>query len=160
MKDIPTRFYFSEMTGPLGRLLLVASDEGLRTVSWNQEPPSICVKSPRHPVLAQAKKQLTEYFAGRRTEFDLPLALKGTPFQLKAWAALKRIPYGKTISYQEQARSLGGPNFARAAGTANRSNPIPIIVPCHRVVGKNGELTGYFYGVGAKRFLLDLEQKR
>ena len=103
--------------------------------------------------------QLDEYFAGERTEFDVPLDPVGTEFQLRAWAALRRIPYGETRSYGEQARTIGAPAAVRAVGAANGRNPISIIVPCHRVVGSNGSLTGFGGGLDAKRYLLDLEAR-
>jgi methylated-DNA-[protein]-cysteine S-methyltransferase len=105
----------------------------------------------------EVKRQLGEYFRGERKKFDLKLAPEGTPFQLAAWKQLRRIPYGKTISYGEQARRMGNPKAARAAGAANRENPISIIVPCHRVIGADGKLTGYGGGLGRKKRLLDLE---
>lgn len=150
-------FRFDRVEGPLGHLLLVASADGLRAALWNREPEAGWAREPSHPVLTAARRQFAEYFARKRMKFDLPLAPRGTPFQLRAWEALRRIPYGRTISYQEQALALGGANLARAVGAANGANPISIIVPCHRVVGKNGNLTGFLYGTEAKRFLLDLE---
>jgi methylated-DNA-[protein]-cysteine S-methyltransferase len=116
-------------------------------------------RDDNHPLLRQAAEQLTEYFAGERTEFDVPLAPAGTPFQLAAWTALRSIPYGDTVSYGEQARRLGDPNKSRAVGAANGRNPIPIVVPCHRVVGANGHLTGFGGGIEAKAWLLDHEQR-
>ena len=101
--------------------------------------------------------QLDEYFAGDRTEFDVPLDPVGTDFQLKAWLALRAIPYGQTRTYGEQARVIGSPNAVRAVGSANGRNPISIIVPCHRVIGSDGSLTGFGGGLEAKRYLLDLE---
>ena len=103
------------------------------------------------------KKQLGEYFRGTRKRFDLKLAPEGTPFQLAAWRQLRRIPYGRTISYGEQARRMGNPKAARAVGAANGENPISIIVPCHRVIGADGRLTGFGGGLGKKKRLLDLE---
>lgn len=102
--------------------------------------------------------QLNEYFAGKRREFDLPLAPRGTEFQLACWNELQRIPFGSTISYSELARRIGRPNAVRAVGAANGANPIPIIIPCHRVIGANGTLTGYGGGLHIKRALLALEQ--
>ena len=108
-------------------------------------------------VLHKTKQQLTEYFEGKRKTFDLPLSLKGTPFQLECWNALQRIPYGATATYGEIARSIGRPAAVRAVGAANGANPIPIIVPCHRVIGSNGSLTGFGGGIDMKRWLLDFE---
>jgi len=105
----------------------------------------------------EARKQLDEYFRGKRTKFDLELAPEGTPFQIAAWKQLRRIPYGETISYGEQARRMGRPKASRAVGAANGENPISIIVPCHRVIGADGRLTGYGGGLGKKKKLLDLE---
>lgn len=111
------------------------------------------------PVLAQAARQLEEYFAGERTEFDLPIELEGTGFQRTVWADLLKIPYGETISYGELARRIGQPTASRAVGLANGRNPVSIVVPCHRVVGANGSLTGYGGGLPRKQFLLALEQR-
>lgn len=107
----------------------------------------------------QAKEQVEQYFAGKRSTFSLPIAAQGTPFQRKAWAALEKIPYGKAISYSEQADLMGEPGKARAVGMANGRNPVCLIVPCHRVVGKNGNLTGYAFGLDIKKSLLDFEAR-
>lgn len=110
------------------------------------------------PVLAEAEKQLTEYFAGQRREFDLPLASEGTEFQKKVWAQLRKIPYGETVTYGEIAKRLGLATIvSRAVGAANGANPLPIVVPCHRVIGAYGKLTGYSFGLDIKRKLLLLE---
>ena len=109
------------------------------------------------PQLFQAKEQVEQYFAGTRKTFSLPVSLEGTPFQRKAWAAMSRIPFGKAISYSEQAELMGEPGKARAVGMANGRNPVCLIVPCHRVVGKNGNLTGYAFGLDIKRSLLAFE---
>lgn len=111
------------------------------------------------PVLLEAKRQLEEYFAGKRQNFDLPLAPKGTPFQMAVWQALSEIPYGETTTYGALAERVDRPKAARAVGMALNKNPIPIIIPCHRVVGKNGSLTGFAWGLEAKRCLLKLEMK-
>jgi methylated-DNA-[protein]-cysteine S-methyltransferase len=108
-------------------------------------------------VLADAARQLNEYFAGERTDFDLPLSLDGTGFQRTVWSGLQDIPYGETISYGELARRIGQPTASRAVGLANGRNPVSIVVPCHRVVGSNGSLTGYGGGLPRKQFLLGLE---
>jgi methylated-DNA-[protein]-cysteine S-methyltransferase len=112
------------------------------------------------PLLQKAAAQLGEYFAGRRRTFDLPLALRGTEFQLAVWRVLQTIPYGETRSYGEVAARAGNPRACRAAGMANNRNPIAIIVPCHRVIGADGSLTGYGGGLSVKRYLLDLEKAR
>ena len=145
---------------PVGELTLIASDAGLRAVLWQDDRvtrvplPADIVDDPGHPVLRAAVAQLGEYFAGTREDFDLPLAPEGTPFQQKTWEALRAIPYGETISYGEQARRLGSPSAVRAVGAANGRNPISIIVPCHRVIGSNGSLTGFAAGLEAKAWLL------
>jgi len=159
---------------PIGELTLVASSRGLRGVVWpgergdrsRQRPASSDATAPgQEPadvdpetMLRAAAEQLGEYFAGTRTAFELPLDLLGTPFQLAAWEVLRGIPHGSTISYGEQARRLGDPRKARAAGSANGRNPIPIIVPCHRVIGGDGSLTGFAAGMEAKAWLLHHER--
>ena len=136
---------------PIGDLTLVASDRGLCAVDWG----STRAKRPLdNPVLRAAATQLDEYFAGTRRAFDLPLDLRGTLFQNRTWSALAEIPYGTTVSYGEQARRLGVPRAARAVGAANGSNPLPIVLPCHRVIGADGALTGYGGGLDVKRWLL------
>jgi len=138
---------------PVGRLGLVASERGLRRVLWPGEPGA----GGDEAVLAAAAAQLREYFDGTRQAFDLPLDLKGTPFQRRAWLALAEIPYGETRSYGEQARRLGVPRAARAVGAANGANPVPIVLPCHRLVGADGSLTGFGGGLETKRRLLEHE---
>jgi methylated-DNA-[protein]-cysteine S-methyltransferase len=141
---------------PIGDLLLVANEEGLLEVHF---PPALPPRRSQRAFgpLTEVIRQLSEYFAGSRKEFDVPLALRGTPFQLDVWRALQRIPYGETRSYEQIAHSIGRPTATRAVGAANGANPIPIIVPCHRVIGKNGALTGFGGGIPVKRMLLDLE---
>jgi methylated-DNA-[protein]-cysteine S-methyltransferase len=149
--------YRTTMSTPIGDVTLVASDTGLRQVHLpGDEPPA--VPDGDGPVLDEARRQLDEYFAGDRTEFELPLEPVGTPFQVMAWKALCSIPYGATISYGEQARRLGDARKARAVGAANGRNPLPIVVPCHRVVGSNGHLTGFGGGLECKAWLLDHER--
>ena len=147
---------------PLGELTLVATDQGLAGVSWPgvTKGPGDAVRHDDHPVLGAAREQLGEYFAGDRTTFDLPLAPAGTDFQLAAWDVLRTIPYAETITYGEQARRLGDPAKARAVGGANGRNPIPIVVPCHRVVGSSGALVGFTGGLDIKRWLLDFERSQ
>ena len=158
------------MPSPIGDLTIGASDEGIRYLMWHTDARPYPVASGatevedtdasrREALLAAAVAQLDEYFAGDRTDFDLPLDPVGTAFQHSAWLALRRIPYGSTVSYGEQARSLGDPNKARAVGAANGRNPIGIIVPCHRVVGSNGSLTGFAGGLETKAWLLDHERR-
>jgi methylated-DNA-[protein]-cysteine S-methyltransferase len=150
---------------PVGELTLVANTYGLQGVLWPDEPMGVTIVldrdgGPHDPdhVLQSAVTQLAEYFAGSRTEFELPLDPAGTPFQQSAWMVLRTIPYGATISYGDQARALGDANKARAVGAANGKNPISIVVPCHRVVGANGTLTGFGGGLSAKDWLLRHEQ--
>jgi methylated-DNA-[protein]-cysteine S-methyltransferase len=140
---------------PVGPLRLQARDGALAGLELNARP------GPEHrddPVLTEAVDQLTAYFAGERTSFELPLALHGNAFEQRVWAALRTIPYGETTSYGEIARRIGAPTAARAVGLANGRNPIAIIVPCHRVIGANGKLVGFGGGLPMKRALLDLEQ--
>lgn len=145
---------------PIGELTLFARDGKLVALHF---PPAVGVgrtissAEGTEPVLEVAAVQLREYFAGERTDFDLPLELVGTAFQQEAWRALADIPYGETVSYGEQARRLGRPDAVRAVGAANGANPIPIVLPCHRVIGADGSLTGFGGGLEAKRRLLDLE---
>lgn len=151
---------------PIGTLRLVADDEHLVGL-WVEEHERTPALEPDHvvvdraqPVLAESRTQLAEYFAGERTSFDLPLAPQGTPFQLEVWAALREIPYGETASYADIARAVGRPTGFRAVGAANGRNPLSIIVPCHRVIGADGQLTGYGWGVERKAWLLDHERNR
>lgn len=141
---------------PLGRMLLAQEEEELILVEFDATPLKNWQQADT-PLLVQAKAQLSEYFAGTRQEFTLPLSPKGTPFQQKVWAALQTIPYGQTRSYGEIARQIGSPKAARAVGMANHHNPIAILIPCHRVVGQNGALTGYAGGLERKKALLQLE---
>ena len=150
---------------PVGPLTLVATDDALVAV-WMQDqrhhPGTAAHGAPApadHPLLRRAAGQLEEYFAGERTEFDVPLAPEGTPFQQRVWAELVRIPFAETRSYGQIARQLGSSGGSRAVGLANGRNPIGIIVPCHRVVGAAGSLTGYGGGLERKRLLLDLESR-
>ena len=147
------------VTSPVGKLRLIASDKGLVAidvrnvrVASDQE-----TSASAQNILSATKKQLEQYFAGKRTTFDIPLDLEGTEFQQQAWRALCRIPYGKTISYGQQAKNIKKPKAFRAVGSANGKNPIPIIVPCHRVVAGDGSLGGYSLGLKMKKQLLALE---
>jgi len=140
---------------PIGLLTLIGTGEALT---------SICFDTPGYPfnpspLLLKALSELREYFAGERREFDIPLAPEGTEFQQKVWKALEEIPYGETRSYGEIAQEVGSPRAARAVGLANNKNPIPIMIPCHRVIGADGSMTGYAGGVENKQFLLKLEKK-
>ena len=144
---------------PVGKLRLVAEEGFLTELRFGGEPAVVDGDMEENAVLDEAQRQLDEYFCGERKNFDLPLRMKGTPFQLADWEALKGIPYGETATYGEIARRIGRPKAGRAVGMANHNNPISIIVPCHRVIGQNGKLTGYGGGLDIKRQLLELEQK-
>lgn len=147
----------STFVSPVGPLVLVADDRALLAVDLPGAPPRPGPESPGHPVLARAAAQLAGYFAGRRRAFDLPLAPAGTPFQQAVWRALAAIPFGETRSYAELARAAGRPRAVRAVGAANGRNPLPVVLPCHRVIGSDGGLTGYAGGLLMKRRLLELE---
>ncbi len=152
------------LDSPLGVLTLVASDVGLVAVLWPDDDPrrvplTAIVQHDDHPILRAATAQLTAYFAGERRVFDVPLDMRGTDFQKAVWAALLTIPYGETRSYGTIALALGRPDASRAVGAANGRNPISIIVPCHRVVGSTGKLTGFAGGMTAKARLLALERR-
>ena len=153
-----------QLDSPIGRLRLVATDQGLSHLLFDQQvgedPDSDgdAVEADDHPVLAAATTQLAEYFAGRRQEFDIPLDLTGTEFQRAAWSALASVPFGETRSYRQQAEAIGRPKAVRAIGAANGKNPVPIVLPCHRIVGSDGSLTGYGGGLPVKEFLLNHEQ--
>jgi methylated-DNA-[protein]-cysteine S-methyltransferase len=142
------------------RLRLTAGPGGLELVELNPSNPAGCECDEQHPVIRETLRQLAEYFRGERTEFDLPLDPKGTGFQSAVWRALLEIPYGETCSYGDLARAIDRPAAVRAVGAANGSNPIAIIIPCHRVIGASGKLVGYGGGLPMKRMLLDLETER
>ena len=159
------------ITSPVGALTVVANDEAIVAIRWDTESDdrhpdarnpvdrtldivSPCDDPAEHAVLAAAIDQLGEYFAGTRTEFDLPLEPAGTEFQRQAWHQLSQIPFGETITYGEQAQRRGDRNKMRAVGAATGKNPIPIVVPCHRVVGADGRLTGFAGGIDNKAWLL------
>jgi len=144
---------------PVGKLRLVAEDGFLTELRFGGEPAVIDGDIEENRLLDEAERQLGEYFCGARRQFDLPLRMKGTAFQLEDWEALREIPYGETVTYGEIARRIGRPKASRAVGIANHNNPISIIVPCHRVIGSNGKLTGYGGGLNVKQQLLELEQK-
>ena len=156
------RYVWKELRSPVGRLKLVASDEGLAAVLWENDRPQrvpmhVAEADDNHPVLREAERQLTEYFARRRTTFDLPLDPCGTPFQQQVWDALRTIPFGETRSYQQIASQIGRPKAVRAVGAANGRNPLSIVAPCHRVIGATGHLTGFAAGLETKAYLLELE---
>lgn len=146
---------------PLGPLTIAATDAGLRAILWPDDDDRVAVEGDiddDHPVLVEARRQLGEYFDGERFDFDLPLDPVGTDFQQQAWQALRTIPYGETVSYGEQADRMGDRNKARAVGAANGKNPLSIVVPCHRVVGADGSLTGFAGGIDTKAWLLAHER--
>lgn len=150
----------SLMSTPVGTLQLTASERGLRSIEvvrGTHKKPVPLSKGAAAATVRQAERELREYFAGRRKRFTVKLDLEGTDFQLTAWQAMRRIPFGKTISYGDQAKSIGKPKAFRAVGSANGRNPIPIIVPCHRVLAGDGSLGGYSLGLAMKRKLLALE---
>jgi methylated-DNA-[protein]-cysteine S-methyltransferase len=164
--------YYPQLDSPIGPLLLAADDQGLREILFANgrhaaEPDptwhkinDLTESSCEANILRECIRQLNAYFAGKLERFDLPLAPAGTPFQLEVWRRLCDISYGETISYGELARRIGKPKASRAVGLANGSNPIPIIIPCHRVIGSNGKLTGYGGGLPIKEKLLALEHRQ
>ncbi|MGB5256794.1 MAG: methylated-DNA--[protein]-cysteine S-methyltransferase [Woeseiaceae bacterium] len=152
--------YYCYLDTPIGELLLAGQDGALAMIGFpkgsmrrDPEPEWIYNEKP----LARARQQLQEYFAGERREFDLPLELTGTEFQISVLKALQQIPYGETVSYGEVAKRIGRPKAMRAVGAANGRNPIPIVVPCHRVIGSSGDMTGFGGGIDTKEALLRLE---
>lgn len=152
--------FYNTMPSPIGKITLVASSDSLVALYVkDEEMPKMAgaKKDQANKVILKTIKQLNEYFDGKRKEFDLPLAPEGTEFQNKAWQALCKIPYGEVWSYGRQAQYLKAPNAQRAVGGANGKNPIPVIIPCHRVIGSTGKLTGFAGGMEMKVFLLKLE---
>ena len=153
---------YKHMSSPIGRLKLVADGADLIAVLWPNDQPLRIKLDEMHedlhrPVLAEAERQLAEYFTRERTTFDLPLQFQGTAFQKRVWHQLLRIPYGQTRSYGQLALAIGNGSASRAVGLANSKNPLSIIVPCHRVIGASGRLTGFAGGLETKARLLDLE---
>ncbi|MEA3468933.1 MAG: methylated-DNA--[protein]-cysteine S-methyltransferase [Thermodesulfobacteriota bacterium] len=156
--------YYQKFSSPIGCIHIVADDNSLRSITfdcnWESVNKTVDDIKPEHNAITkQTQFQLQKYLAGERTKFDLPIGFRGTEFQQQAWQALLSIPYGKTCSYSEQAQLIGNPRAVRAVGRANGMNPIAIVVPCHRVIGKSGKLTGYAGGLDIKQFLLDLEAR-
>ena len=149
---------------PIGPLLIAGDEEAIRHIAFPKNGkarrPEPGWRESARGVVGEAVRQLREYFEGRRTEFDLPLAPEGTLFQRTVWRRLRDIPYGETISYGELARRAGNPKASRAVGAANGANPIPVVIPCHRVIGADGTLTGFGGGLPIKRKLLALESKQ
>lgn len=163
MKSAEAVLYTSVMDSPVGLLTIVASDAGVRAVLWPDDDPKRvpnidAAQHSRHSTIEATKTELVEYFAGKRQQFDVRLDPIGTDFQQLAWQSLRSIPYGTTVSYGEQAARMGDKRKARAVGAANGRNPISIIVPCHRVVGAGGALTGFAGGIESKAWLLDHER--
>ena len=155
--------FYTTFESPVGPLLLAGDSNALRLVSFESSKHA----APPRPdwnqngaAFAEVIRQLQAYFRGELEEFDVPLAMEGTEFQIRVWNALRTIPYGETISYAQLAQRIGNPKAVRAVGLANGSNPIPIIVPCHRVIGSDGSLTGFGGGLSTKKKLLELENKQ
>jgi methylated-DNA-[protein]-cysteine S-methyltransferase len=146
----------TQLESPVGPLGLIASDDALIAIDFDAAAGASDDRD--HPLLARARRQLSEYFAGSRSVFDLPLAPEGSQWQRAVWTALGAIPFASTLSYAEIARALGRPKAARAVGAANGKNPIPIVIPCHRVIGADGSLTGYGGGIEKKRWLIAHER--
>lgn len=153
---------YTTMPSPLGEVLIAADARGLRRIVFQEgtrrvEPPAHWRRSDDDEVLKRAVRQLREYFDGKRRSFELPLAPEGTPFQQEVWRALCEVPWGETRSYGDLAMAIGRPTATRAVGAANGRNPLPIVIPCHRVIGASGRLTGYAGGIHLKEGLLQLE---
>lgn len=156
-------YFYKTIKSPVGALTLVVSAKGLTAILWEGNKPDrvkmkTLVKDNKHPTLIETERQLNEYFLGKRTEFSIPLDLKGTEFQLRVWRGLLTIPFGETRSYGELAKQIKSPKASRAVGGANNKNPVSIIVPCHRVIGANGALIGFGGGLDIKEKLLNLER--
>ena len=147
---------FYDYYTPVGKLYIEAEEDFLTKLSFFE----LSGKRLETPVIKETYRQLTEYFEGNRKTFDIPLKLEGTDFQKSVWHALMKIPYGKTATYLEIAETIGNPKASRAVGMANNKNKIPIIIPCHRVIGTNGSLTGYAGGLEIKKKLLELEKQQ
>lgn len=150
---------FWRYDSPLGIYTVAEDGEGICALFFEERPGKEKWTMQETPLLKRAAAQMAEYFSGARRSFDLPLSLKGTPFQMADWATLREIPYGQTRCYQQIAEQLGNPKACRAVGMANNRNPVAVIIPCHRVLGKDGKLVGYAGGLSVKQGLLALEQK-
>ena len=154
---------FAEMYSPIGKIRIYVSDKGIIRICIGQTPlfKNSCAPSSSRAktLLDRALKELSEYFAGEKCEFTVPVYLRGTGFELKVWNAVKRIPYGETRTYKDIAAEIGSPRAFRAVGNALSRNPVPILIPCHRVVRSNGKLGGYTAGIKVKKYLLELEEK-
>src|SRR6266513_1888805 len=161
-KDKEATYSYRTMKSPVGRLKLVASERGLAAILWENDDPKRVRLAPlmedkNHPVLLEAERQLNDYFAGKLKKFSLKFDFAGTEFQKKVWRALAAIPFGETRSYGDIAKQIGRPKAVRAVGAANGRNPLSIMLPCHRVIGSNGKLTGFAGGLETKAFLLKTE---
>ena len=165
MTSRAVQYFQSTVTAPFGVVTVVVSDLGVRYVTFANDahPKSFAgmniVTGKSQPILDSVDEQLREYFAGTRRSFDVPLDLHGTEFQVEAWQSLARVPYGKTASYAQQAASIGRPKAVRAIGGANGRNPVAIVLPCHRIVGSDGSLTGFGGGIEVKKWLLTHEEQ-
>jgi methylated-DNA-[protein]-cysteine S-methyltransferase len=149
---------WTRLQTPIGPLTLTAGERGLRAIHFADEAVVLAAERRDDDALAEPRRQLSEYFAGERRVFDLPLDPGGTPFQRRVWQAVAAVPYGQTTTYRAIAGALGNPGLSRAVGACNARTPIPIVMPCHRVLGSDGRLTGYRGGLEAKRALLELER--
>ena len=149
---------YKELETEIGSIYILEEDGNITGLTYDKQETA-GIEKGFSSLLEKAERQLTEYFEGRRKSFDLPLELKGTDFQVKVWKALEKIPYGETKSYQEIAEEIGSPKAFRAVGNANNKNPVSIIIPCHRVIGKSGKLVGYGGGLDKKEYLLHLEEQ-
>ncbi len=158
-------YRFKTTNTPVGQLKLVASEKGLSAILWENDDPKRIFLEPQFfdeedPILKATEKQLSEFFAGKRTVFDLPLDFKGTDFQKAVWYELLKVPFGQTKSYKDIAKALNNPKAVRAVGAANGKNPISIVCPCHRIIGADGSLTGFAGGLGVKAVLLQFENRK
>ena len=149
--------HYAVMDSPMGPVTVASTGKGIASIHFGNSVPSGGLTDPS--ANHQTVEQLTEYFEGKRTQFDLPLDVEGTPFQKAVWSELLRIPYGETRTYGEIAKAVGRPGAARAVGMANHENPIAVVIPCHRVIGRDGSLTGYAGGVQLKAQLLSIERR-
>ena len=149
--------YQKSYKSPIGTLYIVEENEKIIEIRYENKKEEVLEKNTK--ILEKAVQELEEYFKGKRKEFDIPLNPKGTEFMKKVWKELQKIPYGKTTSYGKIAEKIGNPKASRAVGMANHNNPIPIIIPCHRVIGKNNKMVGYALGIDKKEYLLNLELK-
>lgn len=157
--------FATEMDSPVGKLVLIANDSSVVGIAWGNEKQvemslQPIVRKDDHALLLELKRQLGEYFNQKRISFDIPIDPIGTDFQKKVWRCLLNIPFGNTKSYQQIAMEIGMPKASRAVGAANGKNPISIVIPCHRVIGSNGQLVGFAGGMSAKKFLLALEKRK